>query len=72
MFKKFRDKYPDCDKSESKKNDVFNKIVYESIGGKGDDDRVKENKIMHKISKQVTIDKDNHFYTFLHFKCRLC
>ena len=23
-----------------------------------DDDRVKENKIMHKISKQVTIDKD--------------
>jgi hypothetical protein len=29
------------------------------MGGKGDDDRVKENKIMHKISKQVTIDKDN-------------
>ena len=56
MFKKFREKYPDCDKSESKKSDIFNKIVYESMGGKGDDDRVKENKIMHKISKQVTID----------------
>ena len=55
MFKKFREKYPDCDKYDSKKNDVFNKIVYESIGGKGDDDRLKENKIMHKISKQVTI-----------------
>ena len=58
MFKKFREKYPDCDKYESKKSDIFNKIVYESMGGKGDDDRVKENKIMHKISKQVTI---NHF-----------
>ena len=61
MFKKFREKYPDCDNYDSKKNDAFNKIVYESMGGKGDDDRVKENKIMHKISKQVTIDKDNHF-----------
>jgi len=59
MFKKFREKYPDCDNYDSKKNDAFNKIVYESMGGKGDDDRVKENKIMHKISKQVTIDKDN-------------
>ena len=61
MFKKFREKYPDCDNYDSKKNDAFNKIVYESMGGKGDDDRVKENKIIHKISKQVTIDKDNHF-----------
>jgi hypothetical protein len=59
MFKQFREKYPDCDNSESKKNDLFNKIVYESMGGKGDDDTVKDNKIIHKISKQVCIDKDN-------------
>ena len=57
MFKEFREKYPDCDNSESKKNDLFNKIVYESMGGKGDDDNVKDNKIIHKISKQVGIDK---------------
>jgi len=37
MFKKFREKYPDCDKGESKKSSVFNIIVYESMGGKGDD-----------------------------------
>jgi hypothetical protein len=59
MFKQFREKYPDCDSSESKKNDLFNKIVYESMGGKGDDDNVKYNKIIHKISKQVGIDKDH-------------
>ena len=57
MFKQFREKYPDCDNSESRKNDLFNKIVYESMGGKGDDDNVKYNKIIHKISKQVGIDK---------------
>jgi hypothetical protein len=59
MFNTFREKYPDCDNSDSKKNDAFNKIVYESMGGKGDDDSVKENKIIHKITKQVTIDKDH-------------
>jgi hypothetical protein len=57
MFKKFREKYPDCDTYESKKSDLFNKIVYESMGGKGDDEWVKHNKIIHKITKQVGIDK---------------
>lgn len=57
MFKTFREKYPDCDKSESRKNDLFNKIVYESMGGKGDDDTAKDTKIIQKISKQVGIDK---------------
>jgi len=57
MFKKFREKYPDCDNGESKKSSVFNTIVYESMGGKGDDEGAKVNKIMHKITKQVGIDK---------------
>jgi hypothetical protein len=57
MFKKFREKYPDCDKGESKKSSVFNTIVYESMGGKGDDEAAKVNKIIHKISKHVGIDK---------------
>jgi len=59
MFKKFREKYPDCDTYDSKKSDLFNKIVYESMGGKGDDEWVKHNKIIHKITKQVAIDKDH-------------
>jgi hypothetical protein len=63
MFKKFREKYPDCDNGESKKSSVFNTIVYESMGGKGDDEAVKDNKIIHKISKHVGIDKV-HLTTF--------
>jgi hypothetical protein len=57
MFKKFREKYPDCDNGDSKKSSVFNTIVYESMGGKGDDEGAKVNKIIHKITKQVGIDK---------------
>jgi hypothetical protein len=63
MFKKFREKYPDCDRAESKKSSVFNTIVYESMGGKGDDEAVKDTKIIHKISKHVGIDKV-HLTTF--------
>jgi hypothetical protein len=59
MFKKFREKYPDCDRGESKKSSVFNTIVYESMGGKGDDEAAKDTKIIHKISKHVAIDKSN-------------
>jgi hypothetical protein len=59
MFKKFREKYPDCDRGESKKSTVFNTIVYESMGGKGDDEAAKDTKIIHKISKHVGIDKDH-------------
>ena len=57
MFKKYREKYPDCDNYESKKSDLFNKIVYESMGGKGDDETVKEKKIINNISKQIIIQK---------------
>ncbi len=61
MFKKFREKYPDCDNGDSKKSSVFNTIVYESMGGKGDDEGAKVNKIIHKITKQVGIDKVHLF-----------
>ena len=54
----FRDKYPDCGKSISKYADKFNKIVIEAMGGSGDNDREKEDKIIANISKNVTIDKE--------------
>jgi hypothetical protein len=57
MLKEFRDKYPDCEEYDSKKNDQYNKIVYESMGGKGDNDYEKDTKIIKKIAKNVTIDK---------------
>ena len=57
MLKDYREKYPDCENYDSKKNDQYNKIIYEAMGGKGDNDYDKDTKIIKKIAKQVTIDK---------------
>jgi hypothetical protein len=57
MLKDFREKYPDCEEYDSNKNSQYNKIVYESMGGKGDDDYDKDTKIIKKIAKNVIIDK---------------
>jgi len=59
MLKEFREKYPDCEEYDSNKNSQYNKIVYESMGGKGDDDYEKDTKIIKKIAKNVIIDKSN-------------
>ena len=56
MLKDFKTKHPDCDKSESKFSDQYNKLVIEALGGKGDNDLEKEDKIIKNIAKQVTID----------------
>jgi hypothetical protein len=57
MFKDFREKYPDCEEYDSNKNSQYNKIVYESMGGKGDNDYEKDTKIIKKIAKAVGIEK---------------
>ncbi len=56
MLKDFKNKHPDCDKSESKFSDQYNKLVIEAMGGKGDNDLEKEDKIIKNIAKEVTID----------------
>jgi hypothetical protein len=58
MLKEYRATYPDCEEYDSKKNDQYNKIVYESMGGKGDNDYDKDTKIIKKIAKNVIIDKN--------------
>ena len=57
MFKAYREKYPDCEEYDSKKNSQYNKIIYEAMGGKGDDDYEKDTKIIKKIAKVVGIEK---------------
>jgi len=57
MLTSFKDKYPDCLKSESKFSDKYNKLVIESFGGIGNEDYENENKIITKITKEVTIEK---------------
>jgi hypothetical protein len=44
-------------KSVSKYSDQYNKLIVESMGGSGDNDNEKEEKIIRKIAKEVTIDK---------------
>jgi hypothetical protein len=51
-------KYPDCIYSDSKKSDQYNHIVIEAMGGPGDNDSEKADKIVKKIAKEVTIDKN--------------
>uniref|UniRef100_A0A6C0IEY7 C2H2-type domain-containing protein n=1 Tax=viral metagenome TaxID=1070528 RepID=A0A6C0IEY7_9ZZZZ len=57
LIPNFQKMHPDCSKSTSKIADKYNTIIYESMGGKGDNIIEKENKIITNISKEVTIDK---------------
>jgi len=52
-------KYPDCIYSDSLKSDQYNHIVIEAMGGSGDNDSEKADKIVKKIAKAVIIDKNN-------------
>ena len=54
----WRAKYPDCIYSDSKKNDQYSHIVLEAMGGSGDNDAEKADKIVKKIAKVVTIVKN--------------
>jgi hypothetical protein len=53
----YREKYPGCQFAESKQSDKYNKLMIEALGGEGDNDKEKEDKIIHNISKSIVIDK---------------
>jgi hypothetical protein len=57
LITEFREKYPEYKKCTSKNSDKFNKIIIESIGGNGDNEYEKEEKIIKKIAKEVFVDK---------------
>ena len=59
LLPQFKEKYPDCNKSESTKSDQYNKLIIEAMGGSGNEDVDNENKIIKKIAKEFTIDKNN-------------
>jgi hypothetical protein len=58
MLPKFKEAHPDCGKSASRFSDQYNKIIMEAMGGKGDNDFEKEEKIIKRVSKEVIVDKD--------------
>jgi hypothetical protein len=57
MLSKFKEKYPHYNKASSKHSDVYNKIIIESMGGKGDNDFEKEEKIIKRVSKEIIVEK---------------
>jgi hypothetical protein len=58
MLPKFKEAHPDCLKSSSRYSDQYNKIIMEAMGGRGDNDFEKEEKIIKKVSKEVVVEKD--------------
>ncbi len=58
MLPKFKEAHPDCAKSTSRYSDQYNKIIMEAMGGRGDNDFEKEEKIIKRVSKEVFVDKD--------------
>jgi hypothetical protein len=58
LIPQFKEKYPDCGKSESVFSDQYNKLIIEAMGGSGNNDLEKEDKIIKKIAKEVIIDKN--------------
>ena len=57
LIPKFKEAHPDCSRSSSKYSDQYNKIIIEACGGSGNNDTEKEDKIISKIAKEVTINK---------------
>jgi hypothetical protein len=57
LINQFREKYPECRKSESSISDKYNKMIIEAMGGPGDNTAEKEEKIIRNIAKNVAIEK---------------
>ena len=57
LLPQFREKYPDYNNSSSNLSDRYDKMVIEAMGGTGNNDLEKEDKIINNISKCTTIEK---------------
>jgi len=57
LLSKYKEEHPGCNYSESKYADQYSKIVIEAMGGAGNNDTEKEDKIIQKIAKEIVIDK---------------
>jgi hypothetical protein len=57
LLPKFKQAHPDCIKASSPFSDQYNKIIIESMGGPGDNDYEKEEKIIKNVSKEVIVEK---------------
>lgn len=58
LLQLYQEKHPDCNKSNSVYSDQYNKIIIEAMGGLGNNDIEKEDKIIKKITNITAIDKN--------------
>ena len=58
LILKFQEVYPDYNKYSSPNSTRYDKIIIEAMGGKGNNDIEKEDKIISNISKVIGLDKD--------------
>ena len=57
MLPTWKKKYPECSQSTSVRSDQYSYMVIEAMGGSGDNDEEKANKIVSKIAKEILIRK---------------
>lgn len=57
LMKTYKENYPDYNDPESKRSDHYSKTVIEAMGGVGENDDAKHEKIIRNISKVTTIKK---------------
>jgi hypothetical protein len=57
LLPKFTEKYPDYKNYHSKTSDKYSKIIIEAMGGSGDNDYEKEEKIIKNIAKNILVEK---------------
>lgn len=57
LLQKYKEEHPGCNFCESKFADEYSKLVIEAMGGHGNDDFVKEEKIIKNISKATSLNK---------------
>jgi hypothetical protein len=57
LLPKFKELHPGCNYSDSKYSDHYSKLVIEAMGGIGDNEIEKQDKIIRNIAKEIVINK---------------
>jgi len=57
LLPKYKEAHPGCNYSDSKFSDQYSKLVIEAMGGAGNNETEKTDKIIKNITKEIVIDK---------------
>lgn len=57
MLSTFQEVHPEFANGNSEYSEQYNKLIFESFGGSGENNAEKEDQIIKKIAKDVVIDK---------------